>query len=161
MIKQTLFLSLMLVGCGRNGEIDFLDMRGESHSDDTEIEAQYLPYVSAFETLHNNQKVNIKISSAKLEETILGVCYTYSDGYRQIKINTEYWPSLSEPARDQLIKHELGHCILGRPHDNTMIHFDDVKNEVPKSIMYMYGFGDSSFYSKHLDHYNDELFNGK
>lgn len=49
-----------------------------------------------------------------------GVCYSFSDGKREITIRETAWNLMSEYSRKHLIYHELGHCALNLEHDDTM-----------------------------------------
>jgi len=49
----------------------------------------------------------------------LGQCKSYSDGSKQIVIDQPFWNSASELEREYVVFHELGHCLLGRDHDDS------------------------------------------
>ncbi len=54
------------------------------------------------------------IKLATLKDYTLGVCKVNGT----IEINVKYWKSLSLNCREQLLMHELGHCVLNRQHEN-------------------------------------------
>lgn len=116
------------------------------------INTEVSPFVELFESRHK-KPVNISITLVELEEGVLGTCTMYSSGLRYIELSTRYWKSLSYNAREQLVLHELGHCILNRQHNVYLTNFR------PVSIMYPYGFGESSWYSQFKESYLYELFN--
>lgn len=66
-----------------------------------------------------------------------------------------YWAVFGDMDREQLLFHELGHCILNRPHDDmtTMFGFDTV----PQSIMYSSHFP-AAIYMEYHPYYILELF---
>jgi len=61
---------------------------------------------------------------------ILGQCKKYSDGSTEIIVDEPYWNRSNEKEKEYLIFHELGHCVLGRSHNNTKTN-----NGVCNSIM--------------------------
>lgn len=116
------------------------------------INADFQNYVDLFEE-KIKQKVKIDIDYNKLEYPIVGVCITYTNGYKEIQIDSDSWVEYDENYREELIFHELGHCVLGRDHDNSIIE----GYRVPKSIMYPYIFGYA--YNKYKVYYLEELKN--
>lgn len=122
------------------------------------IEPEFEYFVDLFE-LEQNVDVNIEIKFAKLELPAVGMCYyyQYENGTREfvnIEIDPDYWQLTSETKKEVLLFHELGHCVLGRDHDEQRIYYT-----VPKSIMYPYLF-DSAFRT-HRSYYVEELKNPK
>ena len=49
----------------------------------------------------------------------LGQCKSYSDGSKQIVIDQPFWDNANDLEREYVVFHELGHCLLGRDHDDT------------------------------------------
>lgn len=82
---------------------------------------------------------------------IVGWCIMYSKPLK-IQIDREYFDSSTDLEREQLIFHELGHCVLERDHTK---HKDEHKK--PMSIMYPYTLSESTYVSKYRE-YMDELF---
>lgn len=122
------------------------------------IEPEFEYFVSIFE-LEQNVNVDIEMKFAKLEYPSVGMCYyhQYQDGTREfvnIEIDPDYWQSTSETRKEVLLFHELGHCVLGRDHDEQRIYYT-----VPKSIMYPYLFEQA--YQTHRSYYVEELQNQK
>lgn len=117
------------------------------------IEPEFNVYVQQFE-IDCNCKVNVPIKFNMLYdlgESTLGVCTIFHGMNKEIFINVKSWQYLSIQEREQLIYHELGHCALDRPHDETIL-----ENGMPKSFMYPMMFP----YSKTLrSYYLNELFN--
>lgn len=52
-------------------------------------------------------------------KTIVGVCYTYSNGATSVEIKKSYWQKITDSEKKFLIYHELGHCVLNRGHKNA------------------------------------------
>lgn len=119
------------------------------------IEPDFLSYVERFQQVTSTD-VNIKITYKEQTYPTIGICYRYETNYKEnnyIEIDPTHWNIMNESFREELIFHELGHCILMRDHDSLFL--DNVG--IPKSIMYPYSFGRE--YNKYKDYYLDELVN--
>lgn len=80
-----------------------------------------------------------------------GICRV-STKEMTIYIDRNFW-NLKKEYREQLVAHELGHCLLNKKHNNS------ITNEyIPKSIMYTYVI-DNQIYQFYKKYYFDELFN--
>lgn len=96
----------------------------------------------------------------------------FAIGYCQRSVNSQnvvikesYWNSASVSDREQLVFHELGHCLLGLSHNDTT-EVSPVWNipnmsasGVPSSIMNTFHFG-SGLYSGNRETYIKRLFSG-
>lgn len=85
-----------------------------------------------------------------------GYCF-YSQNY--IGIDPVYWSknSLSEIEKQQLLLHELGHCVLGRLHDSREVWESKSKSYTAKSHMKS-GLLSQDIVLSHLIELEDELF---
>ena len=63
---------------------------------------------------------------------VLGYCETDALGARNIVIDRAFWAKAVDLDREQLMFHELGHCLLGRKHRVDLKRV----NQKPVSIMY-------------------------
>lgn len=90
----------------------------------------------------------------RLPGRAVGVCLT-GEGVPTVFIYKSYFKQLTFEEREQLIWHELGHCVLGRDHDATHLN-----NGYPTSIMYPVVFGPAEmrYYHAHKDYYERNLF---
>lgn len=70
-----------------------------------------------FEPVLDVQLLDLRFGS--LEEAVRGQCQLFSDGRRAIIIQESYWENANEWAREFLVFHELGHCLLDRRHLET------------------------------------------
>jgi hypothetical protein len=77
-----------------------------------------------------NVEVNIPINFSHLNDDTLGFCNLGLKS-NSILISYGYWGSLSENQKEELIYHELGHCVFKLDHDNRRFIF----NMCPSSIM--------------------------
>jgi hypothetical protein len=66
---------------------------------------------------------DIPINFHELPNGTLGVCYSWSDGRREILINKQAWEYYyyTELDHQLLINHELGHCALNRGHNDKKV----------------------------------------
>jgi hypothetical protein len=83
---------------------------------------EFQPYIDRFfkEASLRNLNIepdnyNIVIEFEKLQFPLAGFCLPYT---HKIQIDSIFWHFTSESNREFLLAHELGHCILGRPHRN-------------------------------------------
>lgn len=80
---------------------------------------------------------------------IVGMCDPYIPK-RTVVFDRDTWPLYSDAEKEELVFHELGHCVLDRDHDSTKV------GNLPRSIMYPY---DSiPTYSIFREQYLKELF---
>lgn len=120
-----------------------------------ETQKDFFDYVNRFEQ-DTGKKVNIPIIFTD-EDKYAGVCEYYSNGNRLVRINHKYWHQSDDSGKEQLIYHELGHCVLNREHSTKSMNLKDTHYNIPNSIMYPIAFGDLWYYSFFRNHYIDEL----
>jgi len=73
-----------------------------------------------------------------------------------ILISRQYWEASSDLDREQLIFHELGHCVLGRDHNDEITVLEDGET-VPLSLMNTYVI-EEEHYTRYREEYIRELF---
>jgi hypothetical protein len=122
---------------------------------------EFKPYVQRFER-DTGYAVDVPISFQKQQGFVIGVCYTYSSGERKINIDPDYWKETEtnpkkDEMRESLIYHELGHCVLGQDHRETLTRHPDYSFLFPNSVMYPVIIGEEDFYSQFRTHYVEEL----
>ena len=146
-----LLVLIILVSCGKS---DFVKNSTEDHDKDYSIDSAFIEYVDSFKQ-DFNRDFKIKISFDDRESSIAGTCYTYTDGYREIKIDRDYWNSINSNAKEQLIYHELGHCILDLGHN------DDYSVKAgyycPDSIMNSHAFNSFHIDNCYIPFFSDYL----
>ena len=126
----------------------------------TQIDPGFEVFASRFEQEARKQGVgitvdNLKISfddNEKLGSNILGVCKSGLNFIPEIVISRSYWTNMSLADKEQLMFHEMGHCVLGRGHNSRVV------NGYAASIMNPYHIG--SIYSYNYTSYMSELFLG-
>lgn len=145
-------LLLLLVSCGNSP--------GGSDPKVYRVNPEFQPYVDKFELNAAQHGKELKIDYlivefkdlAYLGKDKIGACYLQDDGggTPTVYIDPEYWqngvknststtikndPVLLEAAREYVIFHELGHCILKHPHRDGPNGADP---QHPTSIMNTY-----------------------
>lgn len=139
-----LILLLLTVACSKQSGSDPRDIQG--------VNTQFTTYVQAFEALYGNDIGDIPIQFGDISINEAGQCIDFGDGHKEIKINQGNWNSYGDEAKYSLIMHELGHCVLNRGHDTTIM-----SNGYPESYMYPGMFFSHSIVSL-KSHYDAELF---
>ena len=97
--------------------------------------------------------MKVPIVLKRIEQKYAGVCLVYSNGYREIQINSDYWYSYTPEQKEQLVYHELGHCVLNKEHDNTL------RENCPNSIMRSYMFNTYEINECYLPEHNHYMEN--
>lgn len=125
---------MLTVSCGKSLS-DMLDM-GKKPYTKQKSDPLFDTYIDNFEQRFS-VTVRVPVVFKELDSSKAGVCYVWSDGYREININSEHWASFSEEQREQLLYHELGHCVFDLNHDDSRL---DYRQSCPNSIMRSYMF---------------------
>lgn len=91
---------------------------------------------------------------------VLAVCVRSGDNPPTIRVNSHFWDNsyYTHAEREELIFHELGHCVLNRGHRQETAQTLDYKYYMPVSIMNPYHIGRDR-YSINYEYYIKELFN--
>lgn len=111
-------------------------------------------YVNRFEDLYGI-RVNVPINFSELGLNHAGVCTQWASGYAEIEVDETEWHKFNLDQREQLIFHELGHCVFSRQHDNGTL-----PDTCPKSIMRSFMFNSFEIYKCYKpmhNYYVDEL----
>lgn len=103
-----------------------------------------------------NQRVTLEFNShIRTKDNAVGQCTKVGD-LLIIYIDPRDWDDYPE-HRESLVLHEMGHCILNRRHDNTLLVADSTL--LPKSIMHENWHAYRIFYGYYKNYYIKELFN--
>ena len=125
-------LLLLLCSCGK----------GHGANIEAGLESSYSKFL-AEAAIHNikldsDRIDHLKITFGDIKQKseigtkVLGYCETSALGARDIVIDQDYWAKSIDLDREQLMFHELGHCLLGRKHRTDLKR----TNGRPVSIMY-------------------------
>ncbi len=97
----------------------------EEVDDVPEIDAAIAPIFEAFEAEAASRGTLINISEegiggvfAETTDNAAGQCVAKTNGEHYIRIDAAYWKNASNLQREFLVFHELGHCVLGRSHED-------------------------------------------
>ena len=87
------------------------------------------------------------------ENGVAGTCQ-YGEHIHHVTVDKSFWDNSSIGFREFVIFHELGHCVLGRGHDESSF-----SNGICRSIMRS-GTGTcrDAYINEYKDYYIDELF---
>ena len=133
----------------------------EKHNADVYVEPEFQYYVELFEA-EQETTVEIEMKFNTIEYPAVGRCYYafYIEGPKKgerinlnIEIDPIYWNEASDTEKEVLLFHEMGHCVLNKEHNETVL----TDFNMPKSIMYPYVFNNP--YSRYRDYYVNELKN--
>lgn len=171
-------LSIVLYGCATVQD-------SRAYPIHVNIDDEFTPYIKEFEFRANNKEVSKKLTHITMGfkdypgTNTVGVCYR-APWFREIDISKRWWNENTDRfSREELIFHELGHCILNRSHtsvteDGSISAFLEkilfklgvlknkgyLKDGCPQSYMHPYTVG-SYCIEQHYDYYMKELFNSE
>lgn len=142
---KTLMLSLLvlLAACGKNS-----------------IDPQLQPYLDSFVVAGNitgnltPNGLTMRFGSIAAATDADGDCQ-WALGGNTITIDPTYFADYTEIQRTLLVWHELGHCALGRQHNNSI----NPVTGYPVSIMYYESTASAIPYAQNPLPYDTELFN--
>lgn len=146
LIVLSLF-AIILASCGRNEP---------THNNVVSVDSDLERFIQSFEEYMEVDASYVSASFASLDAKTMGNCNSWSDGGREIKINIDFWPTLSEIGKEQLMYHELGHCVFDLTHEDRTV-VDKNGNTVYGSIMNTYFFGESWAYATYQQQYKEAL----
>ena len=137
-------LSLFLISCGRSPVVQV---------------GQFAPYVSRFEDTSKSEGKAIQVTDLVVKFGPMdnaaerGICQIDDKNPPTILVNEDAWQYMSEPERESLLFHEMGHCVLHRKHNNEYLPAG-----IPSSVMNAYTL-DPETYIANSGMYKKELFN--
>lgn len=128
-----------------------------------QVDAPFQNYVHNFEQVSSDEGQALVIddlvvsfgSTPSLNET--GVCEWAENETPRITINQRIWNTLTDYDRQEVMFHELGHCVLRRVHHNSEMMAYNGTVQVAESIMYPYRIS-GTIYRDNIVHYHNELF---
>lgn len=141
-MKNLLFIMLLILvtACGKPQTPEIIIQPPTNV--DSAAQAEIKSYIDAFESRNllaggNPNPTNLQVVLVSdLASNILGTC---TMGAAYVKINQYLWDQLNPAHREELIFHELGHCVLGRLHNNAL------NGPYPASLMNSYHMGPSIY----------------
>jgi hypothetical protein len=167
---KLLFLLLFSVGLSACGKMslpfkkhDLVHVKGASTKQHTSTNQEFSALVQKFE-FYGKQEFDdpnfivgdIPINFGDTTNPDYdGVCLVYPDQTKEIIIREDWWASAHPIQKEVLVFHELGHCRLGRTHDEDVLEVNNssVKVSIMNSII-----PDVQTYNQNKDGYISELF---
>lgn len=99
-----------------------------------------------------NPMLEIQLASLKqYGQYVIGLCES-GGNQRRVTFDPSFWNSVDETQKELLAHHELGHCVLGRPHRTDLL-----KDKTYASIMYPVIMKNTT-YMGNFDYYQNELY---
>lgn len=150
-MKLLLACLLIFIGCKKETKTSVISSGGVIDTSDARLE----PYIDTFMDrlvvagLSPDVTGLVVEFSDSLPSNVLGSCLM---GGKSVKINRQLWASLNSSSREELIFHELGHCVLNRLHDSTLV------SGLPMSVMYPYHLGSTYVHPTRYANYQTELY---
>lgn len=98
---------------------------GCSEEEESAIDPDLLPYIESFILEANERDINLSIDSLGIEikfenisdPSVIGRCRRDENGNNEsIAVDPIYWKQSTELEKEYVMYHELGHCVLNRPH---------------------------------------------
>jgi hypothetical protein len=143
-MKYLFIFTLLVMGCGQKPPVIIT------------IDPKVQPYVDQWNGLYPDHLVDVDVIIGDLSSTsAVGIC----DGVK-VTLDSTYWERSSDLGRQQVLFHELGHCVFNYAHDWGQIElYDNNGNSymVIRSIMYPFTFGEQVEYSQFHDYYEKQL----
>jgi hypothetical protein len=150
-----LTILIALTGCGKAGS-------QIPHTQSVSIDSEFTDYVQRFQDQAAEQGTPIQITDLQvymvpsIPKSVGGICTTSLTNAvtPSVQISQIIWDDIDDTGKEELIFHELGHCLLKR------VHRWDVSNGVPLSIMSPGAFA-SPLYQVNKNQYYYELFHNQ
>ena len=153
LIIAAAFMSVFFQNCA--GRFETQSQKVKERPEITETNPVFKPYIQEFNEYYG-LPTWVPVGFATLEEGIAGTCWTTKVGgvilSAYIEIDSEYWFTISELQKRNLIIHELGHCVLDR--DDIPLNSVEICPSSFMSERIMYDF----CLEQHFDEYVKEMF---
>lgn len=93
-----------------------------------DVESALKPYFVRFTTEAKARGIAVELSDHPLTgiisdiptSQVIGQCSYSNDTPYKVTIDKPFWDKASDLGREFVVFHELGHCVLGRAHDESM-----------------------------------------
>lgn len=86
------------------------------------------------------------------DKTYIAICRSFEhSGESAIVVAKDYWDNASKDVKENIMLHELGHCILNLKHQNNLR-----KDGCPESVMHSDKISPEC-YTKYKDAYREEM----
>jgi hypothetical protein len=161
---KTLYLSLALclAGCAEKIPLNQIDSNIKPYID--------MWHQDAINTLGHDipiEFIQIMLTSDLQALGEDGHCYPDIGNYNVIHLDVAWWQTAGDSQRQLVVYHELGHCVLGRVHNNNLIMAEiHTPNGIifepePVSIMYYEAIIPDDYWEQHKTQLLIEYFSGE
>lgn len=134
---------LFLVSCG--GAFDHIEIESDEYKGTGEVDLELRPLLNQFSldfsiTIPDFLSVRVVETLENINDSnVDAVCWSYQGVGQKVEIKKSRWDSLEEAGKEQLLYHELGHCVMNKGHDFGY-HWGSESRWCPVSIMNPYTF---------------------
>ncbi len=125
-----------------------------------DVEAAALPYVFEFQHIFKtNAAVTIIITNdfEWRNDLEIGRCTYGGNAPNIIHFRKSYWDRAADLDREQIVFHEMGHCVFGLKHNDFLVDYDFGGPAVYGSIMNT-KLIDATTYRKYHDEYMKQMY---
>jgi hypothetical protein len=126
---------------------------------DKDLETLVKSFVAEYNKRVDDKKIDTDIivqfsdDLSRFGASVIGLCHRSYNSSPEVYILRSYFNDHEASLKEELVFHELGHCLLGRPHKN------DVDSDgIPLSLMYPYILGEETYNTNSREYYLSELF---
>lgn len=165
MNKLTSYVSICVVisltACGGRSGSNLFDNNSRDPRSIHGIDGSFVEQITLFESIYGASIGDVSIGFSKIERPAIAICSRWSNGYRQITVDPDYWNIADNMEKISLMFHELGHCVLNREHVNSLYYYngEHISGYVPVSFMYPYNIFHQENFNELKDYYFHEMFN--
>ena len=149
---------LVLSSCGA---LDDRSGSGKPPQQVRNVSSELLFAVESFEAIHGKQ-ISYPVVLGDPGQGLAGVCWSWTNGARSVIIDKASLSGMTTDMIEEIVWHELGHCTLGRGHNDLNVVFSWAPSSMfPASVMNSYQFNSSEglAFKKEREYYKNELFN--
>lgn len=95
----------------------------------SQVEEALQPYFERFDQEARIRGLDFSLEMEELEasiirvdeEGVLGQCHYSEQAPNIVEIDNQFWARATDLEKEYVVFHELGHCVLGRNHDDTRL----------------------------------------
>lgn len=170
-MRYVIILAILFVGCKQNATegVSVTPTTPVNNAPTVALSTDFAPYVVTFKQKAVARNVTVDETTLSISydpsltgTNILGVCTRGGGRLPSITVNPTFWQAWATSSRssemEQLLYHEMGHCLLNRNHNDATVTTADNHSQIPISIMNSYHLS-PSLYEINYAYYINELYN--
>ncbi len=128
----------LLIACQKEPLITLVDGTEDFQRSYNGVDRDLWIHFQSFENEGAKRDIIIDLTDADItgvieqinEDQVIGQCNYYAHRPNHVTIDQSFWNQASTIYREYVVFHELGHCYLGRPHNEAAF-----SNGICRSIM--------------------------